>query len=83
MVYLPRALIRDDYRLTLVILSALGKVNVLDPTIYDSQCHFYLCYFRSSFCHVLFIGVSRLTMNIWNILNTGENIHEFESAPMT
>lgn len=84
MAYLLRALIFIMITgLALVILSALGKINVLELDHLRLAMPFFIyVIFAQAFVMFYFIGVSRLTMNIWNILNTGENIHElFESAP--
>ena len=81
--YLLRALILIMITgLSIVILSALGKVNVFQLDHLRLAMPFFIyVIFAQAFVMFYFIGVSRLTLNIWNILNTKENLSDLFDTP--
>ena len=83
MAYLLRALIVVMITgLLLVILSALGKVDIYQLGHLRLAIPFFIyVIFAQAFVMFYFIGVSRLTMNIWNILNTQENLGDLFDTP--
>ena len=84
MAYLLRALILVMITgLSLVIASALGFIEVLGLDHLRLAMPFFIyVIFAQAFVMFYFIGVSRLTMNIWNILNTKENLEDlFDNPP--
>jgi hypothetical protein len=84
MAFLLRALILLMISgLSVVILSALGKIQIFDLDHLRLAMPFFIyVIFAQAFVMFYFIGVSRLTINIWNILNTKENLLDlFENPP--
>ncbi len=83
MAYLLRALITIMMLgLAIVNLSALGKIDFFElGHLRLSMPFFIYVIFAQAFVMFYFIGVSRLTMNIWNILNTKENLNELFDTP--
>ncbi len=84
MAYLLRALIiLMIIGLVIVNLAAHGIVELYDLDHLRLAIPFFIyVIFAQAFVMFYFIGVSRLTINIWNILNTGEKLEDlFDTAP--
>ena len=83
MAYLLRALILIMITgLLIVILSALGKIHFFELDHLRLAMPFFIyVIFAQAFVMFYFIGVSRLTLNIWNILNTKENLNDLFDTP--
>lgn len=84
MAYLLRALILVMISsIILTAMCALGWVTLPYSHIQTALPSFLFLIFIQAFVMFYFIGVARLVENVWNVLNSSNNLHELFDEPPT